>query len=212
MTHQRLFAGVVLFISLLTLFACQEKDPLELVDLSNLDPTIQIDLIYASDQNFLGKAVYSVCHKAILRRDAAERLVKAHQSLQAEGYGIKVLDAYRPLSVQRAMWEVLPDSRYVANPETGSRHNRGCAVDVTLVDSTGQEVEMPTPIDAFCETAASDYMELPEHILENRSRLQHAMKEAGFTTIQTEWWHFDAPGWESCELLDVPLEEILVSL
>jgi D-alanyl-D-alanine dipeptidase len=205
-------ARLALIISLLTLFACQKQDPFELVDLSTLDPTIQIDLIYASDQNFIGKTVYSVRHQAILRRDAAERLVNAHHSLQAQGYGIKVLDAYRPLSVQRVMWQVLPDSRYVANPETGSRHNRGCAVDVTLVDSTGQDVEMPTPIDDFSEKAASDYMNLPEHILENRARLQHAMTEAGFTTIQTEWWHFDAPGWESCDLLDVPLEEILESL
>ncbi|MBN1542258.1 D-alanyl-D-alanine dipeptidase [candidate division KSB1 bacterium] len=200
-------------LSLLLLFiffSCQRPDPLDLVDVCEMDSTIVVELVYATPDNFLGQAVYPVDDRCILRRFAAEGLVRAHKSLRKQGYGLKVWDAYRPQSVQRKMWAILPDSRYVADPAKGSRHNRGAAVDVTLVDLQGQEVEMPTAFDDFSEKAASEFADLPETALRHRALLQQAMRAQGFTTISSEWWHFDAPGWQACELLDLSLQEIIL--
>ncbi|HNR66470.1 MAG TPA: M15 family metallopeptidase [bacterium] len=200
-------------ISLLVLLSCftLQPDPMDLVDVCEMDSTILVELAYATPNNFLGQAVYSSGDRCILRRFAAERLVRAHQSLRKQGYGLKVLDAYRPLSVQEQMWAILPDSRYVADPAKGSRHNRGAAVDVTLVDLAGNDVEMPTAFDEFSEKAASNYADLPRAALHHRSLLQQAMQEQGFSPISSEWWHFDAPGWEKCKVLDISLQAVEVN-
>ena len=116
---------------------------------------------------------------------------------------LKILDGYRPPSVQRELWKVKPDPRYVAHPDKGSRHNRGAAVDVTLVKADGSEVPMPTAFDDFSEKAAADYAKLPAEVIKNRKLLQDAMTKHGFTILKAEWWHFDDSDWKS-----FPIEEI----
>ena len=118
---------------------------------------------------------------------------------------LRLFDCYRPLSIQRVLWELVPDERYVANPAQGSRHNRGAAVDLTLADASGRALPMPTEYDSFTERAHRDWTGGdPEH-LANRNRLEAAMTAEGFEPLPTEWWHFDAPGWERHAVLDVPL-------
>jgi D-alanyl-D-alanine dipeptidase len=117
-----------------------------------------------------------------------------------------VFDCYRPLSIQKQLWALLPDERYVIDPRKGSRHNRGAAVDVTLIDAKGNELEMPTDYDDFSERAHRDYRLLPPSALRNRELLERIMTRHGFQGLATEWWHFDAEGWEHYPVLDQPLE------
>jgi zinc D-Ala-D-Ala dipeptidase len=177
----------------------------KLVDVLSVDSTIILDLRYATDNNFLGKAVYSV-KKCFLLEEAALKLSLANQLLRRQGYGIKVFDGYRPHSVQKKMWKIYPNPTYVADPARGSHHNRGCAVDVSLVDSLGNDIIMPTEFDDFTEKASHGYMELPEEAIKNRELLKKAMEDAGFISLQSEWWHYSTPGCSENELLDIPLK------
>jgi D-alanyl-D-alanine dipeptidase len=183
--------------------------PTDLVEIQSVNPRIRIDLRYATANNFMGRAMYRV-NKCFLRREVAERLSKVQVDLEALGFGLKVWDGYRPLSVQKEFWKLLPDERYVASPVKGSRHNRGAAVDVTLVDRDGKELEMPTEFDNFTEDAGA-YAPCSERAAENRKLLQRLMKARGFEIFPTEWWHFDATGWEKYEVLDLSFEEIEAS-
>ena len=176
----------------------------ELVDVTTLAPSLVIDLRYATPDNFLGRAVYPPGARALLRRDAAERLARVQAGLRARGLGLKIFDAYRPLAVQRAMWALVPDPRYVADPARGGRHNRAAAVDVTLVDATGRELSMPTAFDDFSPRAAAD-APAGREAAAHRAILRTAMEAEGFTVMPTEWWHFDAPGWAGLSVLDVPV-------
>lgn len=178
----------------------------DLVNISTLDSTIIVDIKYATADNFMGDTLYSA-NICILRRAVAERLVKVQQSLREQGFGLKIWDGYRPLSVQQKMWEKMPDPKYVANPQYGSNHNRGAAVDVTLVDSLGNEVEMPTEFDDFSDEAASGYPYGSKKALKNREILQRAMRAQGFTTIKSEWWHFNDCDVKKYPVLDIPLEK-----
>lgn len=180
----------------------------ELVDLAAAVPGVVLDVRYATPENFLGRALYPV-PRALLRRPAAEALAAAQRELAAEGLGLKVWDAYRPYAVTVAMWEPIRDPDYVADPAKGSRHNRGCAVDVTLVRlATGEELAMPTAHDDFSERAAHGYADLPAEALANRERLRAVMERHGFAPLPSEWWHYDFAGWERFELLDLPLEAL----
>lgn len=179
----------------------------ELVELEKVIPGIQLDIRYATPDNFTGKTVYPVA-RCFLVKGAALALGRVQAELQKQGYGLKVFDGYRPLSVQRAFWEILPDPRYVADPAKGSRHNRGYAVDLTLVDAAGRDVPMPTEYDDFTERAHRGYMDLPQEAIANRDRLERAMKRHGFIPFPTEWWHFDYRGYEGKPNLDVPLESL----
>lgn len=201
---RKLFPFVFLFPLFLVLF-CAKEEPLVLV--SDLDSTIVIDLPYATQNNFVGKVLYdtTLCY---LRRSVAERLIRVQKRLQRQGLGLKIWDGYRPRSVQWKMWQLVPDPRYVADPEKGSRHNRGAAVDVTLVDSAGYELPMPTYFDDFTEKAHRDYKNLPENLIRNRAILSAAMQAEGFIPLSSEWWHFDAPNWQRYSLLDIPLKEV----
>ena len=186
--------------------ACgKSQEPLVLV--SDLDSTIVIDLKYATSKNFVGEVLYdtSLCY---LRKSVAQRLVRVQKALRRRGLGLKIWDGYRPLSVQKRMWELVPDPRYVADPRKGSRHNRGAAVDVTLVDSLGNELPMPTGFDDFTPRAHRDYMNLPPQVIHNRRLLEEAMRREGFIPLPTEWWHFDAPNWKSYPILNIPLREV----
>ena len=178
-----------------------------LIDIRTVNTKIVLDMRYATTNNFLKRKLYPVA-RCVLRGAAARRLSQVQTELTKKGLGLKVYDCYRPLSVQKQMWKVKPDSRYVANPARGSRHNRGAAVDVTLVDRNGKELEMPTAFDNFTERAYRDYKGGSVQSRKNRQVLEAAMKKYGFIPLATEWWHFDAPGWDKFAILDVRFGEI----
>jgi D-alanyl-D-alanine dipeptidase len=143
-----------------------------------------------------------------LREKTAQRLVEAAKALKSQGFRLKVWDCYRPRSIQYKMWDIVPNPDFVADPRKGSNHNRGAAVDITLTDLNGTDVPMPTDHDDFTETAQADYPDLAHDAKGHREALKKAMTEAGFTTIRTEWWHFDDVDKEKYDLLDLPLEEL----
>ena len=186
--------------------AIQTTPPVEnpLVDVAARDPRIVIDLPYATRNNFTGEVLYTTA-RCLLRESVLMRLSRVQDDLEERGYGLKIWDAYRPHSVQRRMWQIEPDARFVANPERGSRHNRGMAVDVTLVQRGGAEVAMPTSFDDFSQAADASYSEAGPAETFHRDLLIEAMQRQGFTVLASEWWHFDAEGWEQAPVLDVPL-------
>ncbi len=177
-----------------------------IVFLGTIDSTIVMDVKYATTDNFVGKVLYPT-DKVYLRKVVAEKLSAANSYLK-ENYNliIKIFDGYRPLSVQKQMWEIMPDDRYVANPAKGSRHNRGAAVDITLIDSLGNDLEMGTPYDDFTMKAHQGYQDLPEEVKANRKLLLDVMTKFGFSPIESEWWHFDFKGWSNFSILDVQIK------
>jgi len=175
-----------------------------IVDILSVEPSIVLDIRYATANNFTGQVLYPAA-KAKLRREAAESLAAVQRELKMMGLGLKVYDAYRPLAIQWKLWEVVSNPSYVADPRKGSRHNRGAAVDLTIVDSLGAELEMPTPYDDFTEKASQTYDALPETVKRNRALLRDVMERHGFLRIQSEWWHFDFHGWEQYPVMDEPL-------
>ena len=198
--HGHLAEQVRMLESLLAVLASMKRA--HLVDLATLDAEFVIETPYATERNFANTKFYPA-NRAFLERQAALRLVRVQKRLAAQGLGLKIFDGYRPLSVQKKMWEVMPDPNYVANPAKGSRHNRGCAVDVTLVDSAGNELPMPTRFDEFTERAHHDFVDLPADVLRNRQTLKAAMMAEGFEPLATEWWHYDAPGWQQYPVMDI---------
>jgi len=207
-------ALVAAMLMLASACAARAPRPLapDLVDITTVDPTIRLDLRYATRDNFTGVALYPAA-RCLLRRDAAERLARVQRRLQADGFGLLVWDCYRPLAVQERFWALVPDERYVARPQrengrplAGSKHNRGAAVDVTLVDAAGKPLAMPSGFDDFSERAHRDAANVKPAARANAARLESAMTAEGFQPLPSEWWHFDAPGWQGYELLDVPLE------
>ena len=177
-----------------------------LVDVASLG--IATDVRYATPDNFMKKPLYPVA-KVYLRAPAAAALANVQRELTAQGLALKVFDGYRPYRVTVAMWEPIKDPDYVADPSKGSRHNRGAAVDLTLIDAkTGQELPMPTGYDDFRPLAHHDYTDLPADVLRNRALLRDVMSRHGFDPLPSEWWHYDFRGWERFELMDVGLEEL----
>ena len=176
----------------------------QLIDIRSVNPNIVIDIRYATENNFMQRKLYRAA-RCVLRVAVARKLSLVQADLEKQGLGLKVYDCYRPLSVQRQMWRFLPDARYVANPTRGSRHNRGAAVDVTLVDLNGSELEMPTEYDHFTVRSHRNYRGARLRARRNQQRLEAAMKKRGFNSIRTEWWHFDAADWRKFSILDIPL-------
>jgi zinc D-Ala-D-Ala dipeptidase len=176
----------------------------QLVNIQTVAPDIRLDMRYAIPDNFLKQAVYPQA-TCLVRSATATKLAAVQADLAKRDLGLKVFDCYRPLSVQRRMWAILPDDDYVANPKTGSRHNRGAAVDVSLVDRSGNPVEMPSEFDDFSKRAHSDNTAATATAKENRHRLRSAMVKQGFKGITSEWWHFDDTNWRRYRLLDVDL-------
>lgn len=180
-------------ISQPTLLTQEQQDALPdsaFVDLLTLDSTFVLDMRYATDSNFLKAKVYD-CDQCLLRAVVAKALVKVQQSLADKGVRIKLYDCYRPLDIQKRMWKIMPDDRYVGNPYgNGSVHNKGAAVDLTLVDAQGQELDMGTGFDHFGREAHHAYQNLPADVLENRKLLKQSMENAGFLPITSEWWHY----------------------
>jgi zinc D-Ala-D-Ala dipeptidase len=176
-----------------------------LVDAQSQVPGLVVELRYASADNFFQQALYPKGARCLLLRPVAARLARAAEALAPHGYRLKAWDCYRPLSVQWEMWERLPKRGYVADPHTGSHHNRGAAVDVTLVRADGTGVEMPTPFDTFTPAARQDAPLAKPEVAERRALLRAAMEGAGFHINRMEWWHYEAPEAHGAPLLDVPL-------
>jgi D-alanyl-D-alanine dipeptidase len=183
----------------------------ELVELDKLDPTIKLEIRYATTNNFLGTPIYSQA-RAFLQRAAAEALARVSSALKHQGYGLLVFDGYRPWYVTKIFWDATPDDKkriFVADPAEGSRHNRGCAVDLTLYDlKTGKEVEMPSPYDEMTERASSDYSGGTAGQKERRGILRRVMETEGFTVLPAEWWHFDHKDWKEYPILNIRFEDI----
>ena len=190
-----------------SIFMSQLPSWARLVDIRTVNRNIRLDIRYATANNFLKRKLYST-PKCALRSSVAQKLSLVQTDLEKIGLGLKVYDCYRPFSVTEQMWEVLPNPNYVANPARGSRHNRGAAVDLTLVDRTGKELEMPTPFDDFTAKAHRDYAGGSAQSRKNRQLLEDAMKKQGFIGITTEWWHFDSEDWQKFAILDIPLGAI----
>lgn len=216
---KRLLAVVLLALALFAASSvlAQEEEALKaldaagLIEPTTLDSSLILDIRYATKDNFTGKAVYPSA-RCFLVRDVAERLIKVHRELRKRGLGLKVYDCYRPLHVQEIFWSILPDERYVLRPERkdgrivkSSKHNRGAAVDVGLVDGMARELPMPTAFDDFTERAHRNYKGAPAAAIRNKVTLERAMAAQGFELFPTEWWHFDGPGWQQHEPLDLPL-------
>jgi D-alanyl-D-alanine dipeptidase len=211
------YMPVVFFIC--TLFiSCAAKPPAEtgefkpsdLAELIQLDSTIRLDIRYATSNNFVGRPLYTEA-KAFLQRPAAEALARANASLHQLGYGLLVFDGYRPWSVTKLFWKVTSkqNKKFVADPKKGSRHNRGCAVDLTLYDvKTGKEVEMTGGYDEMTERSYPGYKGGTDEQRKMRDLLRLKMEANGFTVSQFEWWHFDFNGWEKYHIENIPFSEI----
>lgn len=158
-------------------------------DIGLLDTSIIMDLKYATTDNFVKEQMYD-CGRCFLRKASAIKILEIQKELQGKGYGLKMFDCYRPRPIQWKLWEKVPDPRYVADPKKGSMHNRGAAVDLTIVDSEGKELDMGTGYDYFGVEAHITYQDHPDSVLQNRKMLSEIMLRYGFKPINTEWWHF----------------------
>lgn len=183
----------------------------ELIEIKELDPSLKLDIRYATKNNFLGRAVYKE-PKAFLQKKVAEELIKINKELKNKGYALLIFDGYRPWSVTKIFWDETPIEKrnFVADPEKGSMHNRGCAVDLSLFDlKTEKEVEMPCPYDEFSERAYPSYTDGSKEELKMRDFLIFEMGKSNvFKVNQYEWWHFDYKGYEKYPILDLPFEDI----
>jgi D-alanyl-D-alanine dipeptidase len=182
----------------------------DLVELVKLDPTIKLDIRYATANNFLGAPVYTQA-RAFLQRPAAEALLRAHRELETQGYGLIIHDGYRPWYVTKIFWDATPDDKkiFVADPAAGSKHNRGCAVDLSLYDlKTGKEVTMPSGYDEMTDRAYADYAGGTVEERARRALLRQDMEKQGFKVIPTEWWHFDYQDWKQYPIVNVKFEEL----
>jgi zinc D-Ala-D-Ala dipeptidase len=180
----------------------------KLVDLEKYIPGLVLDIRYATKNNFTGERIYDLA-KAYGRKPVADALKKIQEELKAAGLGIKIFDAYRPYRVTVKFYEVYRDTTYVASPYRGSRHNRGCALDLTLIYlKTGEELKMPTGYDAFTKDAWPSTPAKDPEAAKNRLLLISAMEKHGFRVNSSEWWHFDFFGWKNFEVLDVDFSEL----
>ena len=211
--------GAVLFTACATSTVPQsppkERGPFraaDLVELVKIDPTIHLDVRYATANNFTGQPVYSQA-RAFLQRPAAEALVRVGRSLSDKGWGLLVFDGYRPWSVTKHFWEITSkdkrDRGFVANPAKGSKHNRGAAVDLSMYEvATGKEADMPSAYDEFTDRAAPAYTGGTAEQRSRRDLLRAEMEKEGFVVDTGEWWHFNYKGWETYPILDIPFEKI----
>jgi D-alanyl-D-alanine dipeptidase len=191
----------------------KETGPLrqpELVELIKLDPTLHLDIRYATAKNFLGRPVYTEA-RAFLQRPAAEALVRASQIVRKQGYGLLIFDGYRPWSVTKIFWDATPEDKkqFVADPSQGSRHNRGCAVDLSLFDfKTGKEVAMPGEYDEMTERSHINYQGGRAEARRLRDLLRAAMEAEGFAVYEPEWWHYDYKDWKQYPILNLSFAEL----
>jgi D-alanyl-D-alanine dipeptidase len=207
----------LLFALAITWTASAQTKPVEtgkveadLVELIKLDNTIKLDIRYATANNFVGKPVYPEA-RAFLQRPAAEAVVRVHKWLKKKDLGIVIYDGYRPWSITKLFWEVVkPEQRkFVADPAKGSKHNRGCAVDLGVFDlKTGKATPMPSGYDEFTDRASPDYPGGTEEETRNRDMLRQLMEANDFTVNPSEWWHFDCRDWQKYAIYDLSFEEL----
>ena len=190
-----------------TVKADQDK---RLVELTQYIPGIVIDLRYAGPDNFTRQPLYPTgTRKTYLRKPAAEALLNVQLALKEKGLGLKIFDAYRPYRVTERFWEMIGDERYVAHPSKGSGHNRGLALDLTLIDlKTGEELDMGTGFDNFTDSAHHVFTALPDRVMRNRSFFKEIMIQHGFQLFETEWWHYSWPNDKGYEVLDLDFSEL----
>jgi len=180
----------------------------ELVNLAEFIPGIVLEIGYATTNNFTGKKIYTMA-RAYARRPVAEALKKIQTDLKKQGLELKIFDGYRPYSATVLFYETYHDTTYVASPYKGSRHNRGCALDLTLIDSTtGKELQMPTEWDSFKKEAWPTTPVADPVIRKNRKTLIDVMEKHGFKVNASEWWHFDFVGWQKFAVMDIDFEEL----
>lgn len=172
-----------------------------MVNVQSLISGIQIDLKYATKENFTGTVLYDF-QECYLHKDAAHKLYEVQKELQEMGFALKIWDGYRPMAVQWKFWNLVPDERYVSDPRKGGRHTRGTAVDVTLVDKGGHELIMPSAFDDFSEKANRNYMGAPLEAIQNRETLEKVMEKHGFIGLPSEWWHFDLLNWQTYPVIE----------
>lgn len=181
---------------------------MELVNLIDLINGLKLDILYATTNNFTKQQIYT-SPEAFLRKPVALALAQVQDSLRKLNLGLIIFDAYRPYSATVKFYDIIKDTRYVADPKVGSKHNRGCAVDVALYDlKTGEIVPMPTEFDDFSVKANAAYPDLPKDVLQNRALLAGVMQSFGFLIYPDEWWHFDYQNWEKFPLMDISFEEL----
>ncbi|MBC7929478.1 MAG: M15 family metallopeptidase [Rubrivivax sp.] len=222
LSHTRARFGVAalfcLFASLAFAARAQEQPPKEegafrvpeLVELKKLDKTIKLDIRYATPNNFVGRPVYTEA-RAFLQRPAAEALLRANLAFRKQGYGLAVFDGYRPWSVTKLFWDLTPADKkqFVADPAKGSRHNRGCAVDLTLYDlKTGRQVSMPGDYDEMGERSHINYAGGTAEQRGLRDMLRAMMEAEGFAVYEPEWWHYDYKDWRQYPILNLSFSEI----
>jgi len=203
MRRSLFFVFVLALVSLP--LAAGDNEPL--IDVKKFDFSLSLDIRYATSNNFTKHRVYPEA-RCILRKPVAEAVARVQNTLKLKGMKLKLFDCYRPLSVQKKFWELVPDERYVADPQKGSRHNRGAAVDLTLIDLEGKELQMPSGYDDFSEKAHRNYQKATKTALANRKTLEAVMEKEGFQGLETEWWHFDFKGWEQYSIEDIPFSSI----
>lgn len=213
------FAPIISLLILPSLLLAQDTQPPreegrfrepELIELVKLDATLRLDIRYATPHNFTGRAVYTEA-RAFLQRPAAQALVRAHRALRKKGYGLVVYDGYRPWQVTKLFWEVTPEDKkqFVADPKRGSRHNRGCAVDLTLYDlRTGKQAQMPGEYDEMTERSHINYAGGSDEQRRLRDLLRAAMEAEGFVVYEAEWWHYDFKDWREYPILNLSFAEI----
>jgi len=179
-----------------------------LINLEKFVPGIHLDIRYATKNNFTNEQIYNL-PRAYARKPVARALLTVQDELRKQGLGLKIFDAYRPYKATVRFYEVYGDTTYVASPYRGSRHNRGCAVDLTLVDlKTGMELKMPTEYDSFRKEAWPSTPVKDPVVRKNRTLLIEVMERNGFRVNSSEWWHFDFIGWKNYEVLDIDFEEL----
>ncbi|MBO9618074.1 MAG: M15 family metallopeptidase [Niabella sp.] len=181
-----------------------------MVELKSVVPGLVYDLRYATANNFMHRTMYPAgTHQTFLRMPAARALQRVQAALAQQGLGLKIFDAYRPFSVTQRFWELVKDERYVANPAKGSNHNRGTAVDLTVIDlKTGKELPMGTGFDNFTDSAHQDFTQLAPRVLQNRLLLKTLMEQQGFQPLRTEWWHYTFSDNNSYAILDLSFKRL----
>jgi len=185
------------------------KREAHLVELITLDSTIKLDIRYATDKNFVGRAVYPE-GRAFLQKPAAKALLRVHKKLKKQGLGLVIFDGYRPWTITKLFWNVVPEDKrkFVADPAKGSKHNRGCAVDLSVYDlKTGELIDMPSGYDEFTERASPNYAGGTPQQRANRDMLRKLMEDESFTVNPNEWWHFDFKNWQQYAIYDISFAE-----
>ncbi len=180
----------------------------ELVEIKKAIPNIKLDIRYATKNNFMQQVMYKQA-KAFARKPVVESLKKIQKELNKKGYGLKIFDGYRPYAVTVEFYKKASDKNFVANPAKGSKHNRGCAVDLTLINlKTGKEITMPTPYDSFSAAAAAKYENISPEAKKNRDFLIAIMAKYRLNVLENEWWHYEFSGWKNYDLMDIPFEKL----